>query len=245
MIVPSLPGFGWSTPLPDNPDMNFWKIADLFRKLMTEVLGYEKYAATGSDMGSLVTAQLGHKYADSLYGIHVGSPIPLDMFNGERAWDLTGGRTIPEGTPDDIRAGVLSVHKRFVAHVAVHVLDSSTPGHALSDSPAGMLAWILERWTNWSDDDGDVENVFTKDELLTHATIYWVTTSPRTRVEATSCTGNYPTNGSTTCAVPSAAEPTDARRAGAGTARSTPLLHPDPPLLRSPSHNLTRQERQS
>ncbi|GEC02755.1 hypothetical protein SSP24_04100 [Streptomyces spinoverrucosus] len=144
VIVPSTPGFGWSTPLPDNPDMNFWKAADLFHKLMTEVLGSEKYAATGSDLGSMITAQLGHKYYESLYAIHVGSPIPLNMFNGDRAWDLTGGKTIPEGTPEDIRAGILSFQKRFVAHVAVHMLDSSTLGHALSDSPAGLLAWILE-----------------------------------------------------------------------------------------------------
>ncbi|MGQ4387679.1 alpha/beta fold hydrolase [Streptomyces sp. SAS_270] len=66
VIVPSTPGFGWSTPLPDNPDMNFWKAADLFHKLMTEVLGHEKYAAAGSDLGSMVTTQLGHKYYESL-----------------------------------------------------------------------------------------------------------------------------------------------------------------------------------
>ncbi|MFF4749260.1 epoxide hydrolase family protein [Streptomyces sp. NPDC002514] len=192
VIVPSPPGFGWSTPLPDDPDMNFWKTADLYHKLMTEVLGHEKYAATGSDMGSLVTAQLGHKYHDSLYAIHLGSPIPLNMFNGDRAWDLTGGRTIPEGTPDDIRTGILSFQKRFVAHVAVHVLDSSTLGHALSDSPAGLLAWILERWTNWSDNDGDVENVFSKDDLLTNAMIYWVTNSISTSMRLYANANRHP-----------------------------------------------------
>jgi microsomal epoxide hydrolase len=192
VIVPSLPGFGWSSPLPDHPDMNFWKIADLWHKLMTEVLGYEKYAAAGSDMGSLVTAQLGHKYADSLYAIHIGSPIPLDMFNGDRAWDLTGGRTIPDGVPADLRAGIVSFQKRFVAHVAVHVLDSSTLGHALGDSPAGMLAWILERMTNWSDNDGDVENVFSKDDILTHAMIYWATNTIGTSMRAYANANRYP-----------------------------------------------------
>ncbi|WP_121712111.1 epoxide hydrolase family protein [Streptomyces sp. E5N91] len=192
VIIPTLPGWGFSTPLADNPDMNFWKIADLFHRLMTDVLGHEKYAAAGSDMGSLVTGQLGHKYADSLYAIHLGSPIPLAMFNGDRAWDLTGGAQIPEGIPAELRAQIKSVHKRFAAHVAVHVLDSSTLAYGLSDSPVGMLAWILERWTNWSDNDGDVENTFSKDDMLTNATIYWVTNSIGTSMRAYSNANRYP-----------------------------------------------------
>jgi pimeloyl-ACP methyl ester carboxylesterase len=192
VIVPSFPGFGFSSPLPDNPDMNFWKTAELWHTLMTDILGYEKYAAGGSDMGSLVTAQLGHKYADELYAIHLGSPILLDMFNGDRAWDLTAGRTIPEGVPEDIRAGIVSFQRRFAAHVAAHVLDSSTLAYGLSDSPVGMLAWILERWTNWSDNDGNVENVFTKDDLLTNAVIYWVTNTIGTSMRAYANANRYP-----------------------------------------------------
>jgi len=192
VIIPTLPGWGFSTPLPDNPDMNFWKIADLWHELMTDVLGNEKYAAAGSDMGSLVTGQLGHKYADSLYAIHLGSPIPLDMFSGDRAWDLTGGAPIPEGIPDELRAQIKSVHKRFAAHVAVHVLDSSTLAYGLSDSPVGMLAWILERWTNWSDNDGFVENTFSRDEILTNAMIYWVTNSIGTSMRAYANAHRYP-----------------------------------------------------
>ena len=86
MIVPSVPGFGFSAPLPDNPDMNFWKVADLWHTLMTGVLGYDRYAAAGCDVGALVTGQLGHKYADALYGIHIGSGQKLTLFNGDRAW---------------------------------------------------------------------------------------------------------------------------------------------------------------
>jgi len=192
VIVPSFPGFGFSSPLPDHPDMNFWKTADLWHTLMTDILGYEKYAAGGSDMGSLVTAQLGHKYAGELYAIHLGSPIALTMFTGDRAWDLTAGRTTPGGVPEDVRAGIVSFQRRFAAHVAVHVLDSSTLAYGLSDSPAGMLAWILERWTNWSDNDGNVENVFTKDDLLTHATMYWVTNTIGTSMRAYANANRYP-----------------------------------------------------
>ena len=80
VIVPSLPGFGFPGPLTGLPDVNFWKVSDLWHTLMTEVLGYEKYAAGGCDIGALVSSQLGHKYADELYGIHIGrstsSPAP-------------------------------------------------------------------------------------------------------------------------------------------------------------------------
>ncbi|GAB3574289.1 hypothetical protein GCM10027445_34880 [Amycolatopsis endophytica] len=67
VIVPSLPGFGFPGPLTGFPDVNFWKVADLWHTLMTETLGYGKYAAGGCDIGGIVSSQLGHKYADSLY----------------------------------------------------------------------------------------------------------------------------------------------------------------------------------
>jgi pimeloyl-ACP methyl ester carboxylesterase len=140
VIVPSFPGFGFSTPLPDRPDMNFWKVADLWHTLMTGILGHERYAAAGCDVGALVTGQLGHKYAAELYAIHIGSGLKLNLFNGDRAWDLSGGRPIPEGLPADIHAQVVAFEKRFAVHLAAHVLDPSTLSYGLSDSPAGMLA---------------------------------------------------------------------------------------------------------
>ncbi|WP_127501997.1 epoxide hydrolase family protein [Actinoplanes solisilvae] len=191
VIVATIPGAGFSTPV-SRPDLNFWKTADLWHKLMTEVLGYEKYFAAGSDMGAMVTEQLGHKYPDEVYAIHLGSSIPLTMFNGDRPWDLTGGASIPAGVPDELRQQILAWQKRFVAHVAVHVLDSATIGHGLTDSPAGMLAWVLERWTNWSDNDGDIENVWTRDEILTNATIFWVTNSISTSMRLYANAARYP-----------------------------------------------------
>ncbi len=97
MIVPSLPGFGYSTPT--QPDMNFWKIADVWHELMTQTLGHTRYAAAGCDVDALVTGQLGHKYADELHGIHIGSALKLDLFTGDRAWDFSGGRPIPPELP--------------------------------------------------------------------------------------------------------------------------------------------------
>jgi pimeloyl-ACP methyl ester carboxylesterase len=192
VLAPSFPGFGFSTPLPDHPDMNFWKVADLWHVLMTRTLGYERYAAAGCDVGALVTGQLGHKYADELYAIHIGSGQKLTLFNGDRAWDLSGGRPIPEGLPAGIHAQIVALEKRFAVHLAAHTLDPSTLAYGLSDSPAGMLAWILERWVNWSDNGGDVETVFGKDDLLTHAMIFWVGNAIGTSIRTYANNNRYP-----------------------------------------------------
>jgi len=129
---------------------------------MTETLGYEKYAAGGCDIGGIVSSQLGHKYADELYGIHIGSGLPLDFFTGPRAWDFARNRPSPTTSPADVRARIIELDLRSASHLAVHTLDGATLAHGLSDSPAGLLAWLLERWNAWSDNGGDVESVFTR-----------------------------------------------------------------------------------
>jgi microsomal epoxide hydrolase len=192
VIVPSLPGFGFSTPLTDHPGMNFWKIAEVWHELMTGVLGYQKYAAAGCDVGALITGQLGHKYADELYAIHIGSALKLTLFNGDRAWDLSGGRPIPDGLPPAIHQRVVALEKRFAVHLAAHVLDPSTLAYGLTDSPVGMLAWILQRWASWSDHHGNIENVFSKDDLLTHATIFWAGNGIATSIRTYANNNRYP-----------------------------------------------------
>jgi microsomal epoxide hydrolase len=172
--------------------MNFWKVADLWHTLMTETLGYSKYAAAGCDVGALVTGQLGHKYADELHGIHIGSGLRLDFFNGDRAWDLSGGRPIPEGLPEAVHAQVVALDRRFAVHLAAHLLDPSTLSYGLTDSPVGLLAWILERWERWSDDHGDLESVFSKDDLLTHAMIFWVNNAIGTSIRYYANANRYP-----------------------------------------------------
>ncbi|ATB39487.1 epoxide hydratase [Cystobacter fuscus] len=175
VIVPSLPGFGFSAPV-GRGDLNHWKMADLFHTLMTRYLGYERYAASGGDYGALISSQLGHKYASSLFGIHLGHDlIPAYSMDDERPWDLTGGQMIPSGTPEALRQAILRFQDTLVSHVAVHMLDGQTITHGLNDSPAGLLAWLLKRWHSWSDHHVDLEDRFSKDEVLTHATIYWVT----------------------------------------------------------------------
>ncbi|WP_320779283.1 epoxide hydrolase [Streptomyces sp. CRN 30] len=173
VIIPDLPGFGWSTPV-GRGDLNYWKIADITHRLMTDVLGYEKYAAAGSDYGALVTSALGHKYADSIIGLHYGQDLPPGQFAGERFWDLTDGAKIPADASPELRAGLENLVSTYVSHVAVHMLDGSTLSHGLNDSPVGMLAWLLRRWKKWSDKRGDFEENFPLDFVLTEATTFWV-----------------------------------------------------------------------
>jgi microsomal epoxide hydrolase len=186
VIVPSLPGFGFSTPT--RPDMNFWKIADVWHELMTGVLGFDRYAAAGCDVGALVTGQLGHKYAAELYAIHIGSGLKLTLFNGDRGWDLSGGNPIPPNLPPEVHQRIVELEHRFASHLATHVLDPSTLGFGLADSPAGMLAWMLERWLKWSDGD----KAFSDDDLLTHATIYWAGNAIGSSIRTYSNNNRYP-----------------------------------------------------
>ena len=172
VIVPSLPGFGFSTPTVAG--MNHWKMADLFNTLMTDTLGYSKYAAGGADYGSLITAQLGHKYAANLYGIHLGHDLPPFMFNGDAYWSMG---ELPADATGQLKTELISFFETYSSHVAVHMLDAQTVTHGLNDSPAGMLAWILQRYRKWSDRNGVFEEAFDRDFILTNATIFWVTQS--------------------------------------------------------------------
>lgn len=192
VVVPCLPGFGFSGPLTGFPDVNFWKVADLWHILMTQTLGYGRYAAGGCDIGALIASQLGHKYADQLYGIHIGSGLPLNFFTGPRAWDFAQNRPLTADQPVDVQARIIELDHRFATHLAVHMLDGATLAQALSDSPAGLLAWLLRRWKDWSDNAGDVCSVFTTDDLLTHATIYWVTNSIGTSLRYYANANRYP-----------------------------------------------------
>jgi len=171
VVIPSLPGYGFSNPL-KTPGINFWRSADLWVTLMRDVLGYDKFAAGGGDWGALLTAQLGHKYAEHLIGIYVHLMAPLHIFNGELP---------PANTYGADEAGYFERNEHFFSeesgYSAIQSTKPQTIAFALNDSPAGLCAWILEKRRTWSDCSGDVETRFTKDELLTTMSIYWFTQS--------------------------------------------------------------------
>lgn len=176
VIVPSMPGFGFSTPLAQT-GVNFWTTAELWHRLMTEVLGFERYAAQGGDWGALTTTQLGHAHADSLYGIHLSTLAPLSLFDHERPWDITAGTLAPAGLAPAERERFLAWQRRIASHVAVQVLDPQTLAYGLHDSPVGLLAWLLERRRSWGDCRRGVVATFGRDFLLTTTMLYWVTES--------------------------------------------------------------------
>lgn len=101
LIVPSLPGFGFSVPVP-RAGMNYWKTADLWHRLMTERLGFERYAAQGGDYGAVIASQLAHKYSASLIGIHVTNAVSPRLFANDRPWDLLGRQI--DAIPQEQRA---------------------------------------------------------------------------------------------------------------------------------------------
>jgi pimeloyl-ACP methyl ester carboxylesterase len=173
VVVPSLPGYIFSTPLLV-PGVNWWKTADLWASLMQDVLGYERFGAHGSDWGAAVTLQLGHKYPDRVAGVHTTVAAPLTIFGGERPWDFAG-ESLHNLEDEASRTELIDYDRKIAAHVAVHVLSPQTIGYALQDSPAGLCAWLVERRRAWSDCDGDIETVYSKDELLTHVSLYWLT----------------------------------------------------------------------
>jgi pimeloyl-ACP methyl ester carboxylesterase len=191
VIVPSLAGFAFSTPT-NRPDLNFVKMAELWHKLMTEYFGFEKYAAAGSDYGAVVTSQLGHKYADELYGIWLSHRLHLDIFQGERPWDFTGGAKLPENYPNELRDDALEMQQRYASHIAVHILDNQNLAYGLADSPVGMLSWILRRWDKWSESNGHVESVFPREHLITNATIWWLTNTITTSIRGYVNANRYP-----------------------------------------------------
>lgn len=176
LIIPSLPGFGFSTPSPA-AGMNFWKTADLWHELMTRVLGHERYAAAGGDWGAMLTSQIGHKYAADLYGIHIAHALPPTFFSHERPWDVTAGQLIPPSASPELRRDYQAFQSRLAAHVAVQVIEPQTLAYGMHDSPVAQLAWLLQRWHGWGETADGEASAFPVDRMLTNATIYWATES--------------------------------------------------------------------
>lgn len=165
VIVPSLPGYGFSErPLSRTPP----RVDGLWRTLMTDVLGYKRFVAHGVDIGARITSALGRHHADVVAGIHLGSvdldwPAPLpadaDMSSEER----------------DYLRRVARWEKEEGAYIEMQATRPQTLAYGLTDSPAGLAAWIVEKYRAWSDCGGDIETRFSKDDLLTTLTLYWAT----------------------------------------------------------------------
>ena len=165
VIAPSLPGYGLSFT-PGQRRFSVEMMADCLAELMTVVLGYDRFAAQGGDWGAYVTSRLGAVHADRLIGIH------LNLLAVRR--DPT---MLSDPTPEERRfLDQLEVWLREqVGYQWIQGTRPQTLAFGLSDSPAGLAAWIVEKFREWSDCGGDVESVFTKDQLLANISLYWFT----------------------------------------------------------------------
>lgn len=163
VVAPSLPGYGFSEP-PRTRGWDVPRIARAFAALM-ERLGYARYGAQGGDWGAQVVTRLGALDAEHLVGIHLNMPIGAQPEDGA-----------PLGEADRAELAAMA---RFQAEESAYALLQGTKpqtlGAALEDSPAGLLAWILEKFHGWSDCGGEIESVFDRNRLLTNVMLYWLT----------------------------------------------------------------------
>jgi microsomal epoxide hydrolase len=169
VVCPSIPGYGFS----EAPRTRGWdvrRMAEVNAALM-ERLGYARYGAQGGDWGAIISTHNALVDPARCAGIHLNMVVALP----------------PPGVADPM-AGLSDAEKQAVADLfafqknetgyqAIQGTKPQTLGYGLNDSPAGLAAWIVEKFRSWSDCGGDVERRFSKDELLTNVTIYWVTQS--------------------------------------------------------------------
>ncbi len=164
VVVPDAPGYGYSDR-PTGPALDSIAVARLWAELMS-ILGYQRFGAAGGDIGSHISRYLGLDFPDRVAAVHrtdAGVPNftgdPADLTAQERAW-------LDE---------VATWGRAESGYAIMHRTKPQTVAFGLTDSPAGLAAWIVEKLRAWSDCDGDIERRFSKDEILTNVTIYWLT----------------------------------------------------------------------
>lgn len=167
VVVPSLPGYGFSGPT-TTPGWDTARIAAAFDELMGR-LGYDRYGCQGGDWGSAISVAMARHAPDRVTGIHLNlvfaGPPPGDP-------DPTAGLT-------DVERARLEAAGRFrseeTGYQRIQSTKPHTLGFGLNDSPAGLAAWIVEKFRTWSDCDGDPDRRFGRDRLLTNISVYWFT----------------------------------------------------------------------
>jgi pimeloyl-ACP methyl ester carboxylesterase len=166
VVAPSMPGYGFSERAPA-PGMDAERIAALWAELMAG-LGYARFGAQGGDWGSMVSTYLGANHPQQVLGVHLNMVIALPPDPANPVDGLTQDEVI------DLMA-VQQFFKEETGYQRIQGTKPQTLGYALNDSPAGLAAWIVEKFRTWSDCGGDVERRFTKDQLLTNVMFYWAT----------------------------------------------------------------------
>lgn len=166
VVVPSMPGMGFSER-PKERGWNLRRSADALHKLMTETLGYKQYVAFGGDGGGAVSQLLGIMYPEIVRAIYI-----TDL-----GYQATNNLDPASLTPEEqqfLQASQMTTFQEG-AYAMIQMTKPQSLAYGFNDSPVGLAAWLLEKFQSWSDNDGDIEKRFSKDELLTNVMIYWVT----------------------------------------------------------------------
>lgn len=163
VIAPSLPGYGLSFR-PGQKRFILQDITACVHDLMTQALGIKKFAVQGGDWGAGIASLLAHSYSNPLCGIHINL-----MFAGRDP--------AAQPTPEEARFGEQLAHwlKEETGYQQIQGTKPQTLAFGLTDSPAGLAAWIAEKFRSWSDCDGVPENAISRDRMLADIALYWFT----------------------------------------------------------------------
>ncbi|MBB3565879.1 pimeloyl-ACP methyl ester carboxylesterase [Rhizobium sp. BK512] len=165
LVVPSLPGYAFSSA-PERPGISPFEIAGLWQKLMIG-LGYERFGAQGGDIGAAVSSWLGFRFPGNVIGLH------LNYIPGSFSAPLDEGLAQLSPAEQDFRKAAANWADKEGAYAHIQATKPQTLAYGISDSPVGLAAWLVEKFSSWSDCNGDVLSVFTMDTLLTEICLYW------------------------------------------------------------------------
>jgi pimeloyl-ACP methyl ester carboxylesterase len=165
VVAPSLPGYPLSYA-PGQKRLGIEDIADLYADLMTRVLGYARFGAQGGDWGAFVASVLGLRYPEHVAGIH------LNLLAVRRDPKMVADPTPEERT---FLAELEHFLREEIGYQWIQGTKPQTLAFGLSDSPAGLAAWIVEKFRSWTDCGGDPENAVSRDEMLADISLYWFT----------------------------------------------------------------------
>lgn len=166
LVIPSIIGFGFSKKPTENGS-DYGYNAELWHKLMLK-LGYNKYGVQGGDIGAGISIKIAQKYPKSIIGLHLNyisdSYKPYSEENENIETHIV-----------KFQKATQMWNEREGAYASLHSTKPLSLAYGLNDSPIGLCGWIIEKFNAWSDNNGDIENSFTKQELLANVTLYWLT----------------------------------------------------------------------
>ncbi|MGC9541501.1 epoxide hydrolase family protein [Streptomyces sp. UG1] len=173
VVLPSIPGFGLSGPTTE-PGWEAGRVADAWAELMRR-LGYERFGAQGGDWGAAITRELGRSHPERVLGVHV------NLLPGAQAATEPTPEELAELTPDE-QERALASWRRWAAFsrdgIGYYHQQATRPqtlAYGLTDSPVGQLAWIVEKFREWTDSEDLPEEAVDRDRMLTNVMLYWLT----------------------------------------------------------------------